>query len=187
MIDLFDAALEVQQFCLANEWRVCIIGGLAVLRWGKPRTTRDVDFQLLAGFGSELAFIDPVLSRFRSRITDARRFAQESRVLLIQASNGMPIDVTLAGIPYEEEVVKRATPFRFAPDAELITCSAEDLVVMKAFAGREQDWLDVQGVLKAQSGRLDWDYVLKNVAALCELKEDYETPRRLENVYRGKP
>ena len=44
---LYEAALEVQGFFQSRQWRFCIIGGLAVVRWGQPRATQDVDFCLL--------------------------------------------------------------------------------------------------------------------------------------------
>jgi len=37
MTPVLVAAIEIQQFCQAREWPFCIIGGLAVLRWGEPR------------------------------------------------------------------------------------------------------------------------------------------------------
>jgi hypothetical protein len=41
------------------------------------------------------------------------------------------------------------------PGVALVTCSAEDLIVFKAFAGRERDWLDIEGIALRQRGRLD--------------------------------
>jgi hypothetical protein len=61
---LFEAALEVEQFCRERGWRACIIGGLAVIRWGEPRGTSDVDLALFTGFGDEPAYIEPILARF---------------------------------------------------------------------------------------------------------------------------
>jgi hypothetical protein len=37
-------------------------------------------------------------------------------------------------MPFEESAVARATPYEFAPGIFLVTASAEDLIVMKAFA-----------------------------------------------------
>ena len=53
MNPIFAAAREIQDFCRGRGWRSCVIGGLAVQRWGEPRLTRDVDVTLLTGFGSE--------------------------------------------------------------------------------------------------------------------------------------
>jgi len=50
----------------------CFIGGIAVQRWGEPRFTADADLTLLTGVGGEEKFIDPLLSHFRPRRSDAR-------------------------------------------------------------------------------------------------------------------
>jgi len=50
MNGLFSAARQLQEFCDAQGWRSCFIGGLAVQRWGQSRLTGDVDLTLLAGF-----------------------------------------------------------------------------------------------------------------------------------------
>jgi hypothetical protein len=49
-------------------WSGCIIGGVAILRWGEPRLTRDVDATIATGFGREDEFIVPLLEAFRPRI-----------------------------------------------------------------------------------------------------------------------
>ena len=181
---LLDAALEIQQFLQERDWRFCIIGGLAAARWGSPRATQDVDISLLTGFGNERTYIEQLLARFRSRIAEAERFALENRVLLLDASNGSPLDVCLAGVPFEEQMIGRASCFTFAPEVSLITCSAEDLVIMKAFADRQQDWASVREILIAQGSELDWNYVRDNLPPLCELKEAPETLARLEDLRR---
>jgi hypothetical protein len=172
MNKLFVAAREAQQLFRKRKWRFCIIGGLAVIRWGQPRATQDVDFSLLTGFGNEGKFLDGLLSRFEVRIPDARQFALQNRVLLCRAGNGVPLDISLAAIPYEKQVIARASPFTFAPRTALVTASAEDLVVLKAIAGRDRDWEDVRGVCERQDDRLDWDYIMREVAPLSELKEE---------------
>ena len=53
----------------------------------------------------------------------------------------------------------------------LRTCSAEDLVVLKAFAGRGQDWVDVERIIVRQTGKLDWNYIREQLQPLAELKE----------------
>ena len=179
MIPVFQAAADLQKFCREREWPFCFIGALAVIRWGEPRATQDVDATILAGFGAEEPYIRELLEAFSARVDDAANFALVNRVLLLRASNGVDMDVSLAGLPFEESVVRRATPFEFEPGAGLVTCSAEDLVVLKAFAARDKDWLDVEGVLVRQP-QLDWDYIGENLAPLCELKEAPEIMDRLD-------
>ena len=40
MTELFASALKIQRALDASGTRNCFIGGLAVLRWGKPRPTK---------------------------------------------------------------------------------------------------------------------------------------------------
>jgi hypothetical protein len=179
---LFQAAVEIQEFCLTNHWKVCIIGGFAVARWGQPRATLDVDISLLTGLGNEKRVIEKLLEQFQPREPGVAEFAMESRVLLANAANGIPLDISLAAFPFEEQVIERASEFPFHSDVVLMTASAEDLVVMKAFSGRGQDWVDVCGILGRQRS-LDRDYTLQNLQMLCEMNEDVSPVGRLEELW----
>lgn len=55
---LFAAAREVCDFMKQRRWSYCVIGGLAVLRWGELRATMDADMTLFTGFGEEEAYVD---------------------------------------------------------------------------------------------------------------------------------
>lgn len=178
MNGIFEAALEIQGFCEKRRWRSCIIGGVAVIRWGEPQATQDVDVSLLTGFSQEASYVATLLDHFAARIDDARQFALENRVLLIRSANGVDIDVALAGLPFEERMIERASVFRFAPGVLLNTCSAEDLVILKVFAGRPKDWAAVEGVLTRQA-ELDWTYINDLLRPLCELKGEPEAVERL--------
>lgn len=166
--------------CEAHHWRYCFIGGLAVLRWGEPRETVDVDLTLLTGFGDEGRFVSALLDAFSPRIDDAARFAMQNRVLLLRASSGVGLDIALGGLPFEELAVARSSVFVFPPDVPLRTCSAEDLIVLKAFADRPKDWLDIDGILIRQGADLDWPHILAQLAPLAEVKGAPELVERLE-------
>jgi hypothetical protein len=178
--EVIQAAAELQAVCQSQGWQFCFIGGLALQRWGEPRETTDADLSLLAGFGNEEPFIQILLQRFEGRIPDAAVFARERRVLLLRSSKGVGLDVALAGLPFEELVVQRSSYFNYPPNTALRTCSAEDLVVLKAFAGRGQDWVDVERIIVRQTGRLDWDYIREQLRPLAELKDSPEILDQLE-------
>lgn len=174
------AAADLQAVCEGEGWRFCFIGGLAVLRWGEPRETVDVDLTLITGFRDEASFVSVLLGRYEPRIERPLEFALVNRVLLLRAASGVGLDIALGGLPFEESAVDRSTSFTFPVDVPLRTCSAEDLLVLKAFADRPKDWVDVDGVILRQAGRLDWGYVLSHLAPLAELKEAPEIVSRLE-------
>jgi hypothetical protein len=173
------AAADLQALCESERWRYCFIGGLAVQRWGEPRETIDADLTLLTGFGGETAYVTTLLTHFEPRVSDPLAFALVNRVLLLRASSGVGLDIALARLPFEERAVERASAFRFPPDVSLRTCTAEDLIVLKAFADRPKDWVDIDGILIRQAGRLDWDYVHAQLAPLVELKEAPEILSKL--------
>ena len=179
---IFEAALDIQDACLSRGWRFCIIGAVAVQRWGEPRLTRDVDLTVLSGFGSEAEYIDALLAAYRPRIDDARDFALRHRVVLIRTAAGVPVDVALGAMPFEERAVARASPFALGGGHSIVTCSAEDLVVFKAFAGRDKDWLDIEGVVVRQGDRLKTSQVLRELEPLLELKEDARSLARLQAI-----
>lgn len=180
---IFAAALDLQRFCEQRAWRCCFIGGLAVLRWGEPRMTRDADLTLLTGFGTEESFIDPLLDAYQGRRDDARDFALQHRVLLARHPNGTPFDIALGALPFEEDTVRRSSPWDIG-GGMLLTCSAEDLVIHKTFAGRDQDWLDVRGILIRQGTSLDLDRIDRELPPLLELKGAPSLLHRLHTLVR---
>ena len=179
---LFVAAKEVCDFMKARRWEFCVIGGLAVQRWGEPRLTRDADLTLLTGFGEEERYADALLERFEGRRPDARTFALANRVLLLRASNGRDVDVSFGALDFEVSMLRRATVFEFDVGVRLPTCSAEDLFVMKAFAARAQDWLDAEGIAVRQGPSLNQSYIRKQLEPLCELKEAPEIVARARRI-----
>lgn len=170
---LIEAALEVQGELTTAGIRSCVIGGLAVQRWGEPRATQDVDFSMLAPVGEERASLDRLLQSFKPRRNDAFEFAIANRVLLIQATNQVAVDLGLAGSGFEVEVLERASPWVYR-GTSIVTCSAEDLVIYKLVAGRARDVADIEGIVRRQRADLDVGRIRRFGALFAELKEEPE-------------
>lgn len=185
MNELTRLALELQAFFEAKGWSFCIIGGIAVQHWGEPRFTKDVDITLLTGFSGEEAFIEELLGEYEPRLDDALQFALQRRVLLLRTSGGIGIDIALGALPFEQQAVERARKIEIEAGASLRLCTAEDLLVMKAFASRPLDWNDVRGILVRQgTKKLDWPYIHRQLQPLCEVKEAPEIMSQLEKLRR---
>jgi len=101
------------------------------------------------------------------------------RVLLLRAANGVPLDIALGAMPFEENSVARRSLWQLPENSQLRTCSAEDLIVYKAFAGRVRDWLDIEGVLLTQRTRINLQQVRSELIPLLELKGQPESLQRL--------
>jgi predicted nucleotidyltransferase len=182
---LVRAAAEVGAFLDRRRWKYCFIGGIAVQRWGQARFTQDVDLTVLSGLGGEEQFIDPLLAKFASRIRNARSFAIQHRVLQLRSDDGVDIDVSLGGFPFEESAIARARRVQIIPGVRLKLCTAEDLIVYKAFASRPIDWNDVETIIAKRKSKLDWAYILAQINPLAELKEEPGIVPRLKGLRRS--
>ncbi len=96
---------------------------------------------------------------------------------------GVGIDISLSALEFEESAVERSSYHEFIPNIKLKVCSAEDLIVFKAFANRLKDWADVESVLTIQNG-LDWNYIETHLFPLVELKEEAEIISTLADLRR---
>ena len=179
---VFEAALELQRFCESQQYRFCFIGAVALQRWGDPRVTQDADLTLLTGFGEEERFISTLVQHFRPRRSDAVEFALRNRVLLLFATNDVPIDIALGGLPFEGRTIERASAWQIKPGMKILTCCGEDLIVHKAFANRDQDWPDIERVLMRQINRLNIELIFEELRPLLQLKEEPEIETRLREM-----
>jgi hypothetical protein len=179
------AAWELDQFFRALGLPYAIIGGMAVQWWGEPRATRDVDLTVMTPLDQPSStFILQVLGRFPGRIENAEEFARRNRVILITASNGCPVDISM-GLPgYEEEVMQRTTEFELEPGKAIRICSAEDLIIHKAIAGRPQDVRDIEGIVYRQRQALDVTTIRRWLRAFAELLDNPEIIERFERPWR---
>jgi len=100
---------------------------------------------------------------------------------LLRAKSGVGLDIALGGLPFEEQAVARSSKFAYPGGVLIRTCSAEDLIVMKAFAARARDWADIEGIIIRLAGKLDWGYIYSQLEPLAELKGD---PNILTNLQR---
>jgi len=128
-----------------------VIGGVAASLLGRPRVTKDVDLVALADDGDVPRLLS--LGRehgFEPRVADAVAFAKVSRVLLLKHEpSGIEIDLSLAGLPFEREVIERAVE-RSVRGVSFRVATPEDIVVMKAVAMRPRDIDDILGVAFAR-------------------------------------
>ena len=172
MSPLDSAAWEIHTFLTELNVSYAIIGGMAVQQWGEPRFTQDIDLTVQSPLEDLEDFISKLIQQFAPRLDDSLAFAQQNRVVLVSASNGYPLDISL-GLPgYEDEVLERSVAVDLEPGKSVKICSAEDLIIYKAVAGRAQDVRDIEGIVYRQGASLDAGYIRKWLKEFSEVIGD---------------
>jgi hypothetical protein len=161
-----------------------VIGGLAVQIWGEARLTIDADLTISSSVDYATApMVELITRHFRSRITDPFEFACKTRMILITASNGVDVDISL-GLPgYEDDLITHSVIYELEPGKSIRLCSAEDLIIHKAIAGRQQDVRDIQGIIYRQGEKLDLLYIRSWLAQFSELLEEPAVQGRFEKAW----
>lgn len=179
----FEAAWALHQFFTSRGIPYAIIGGIAVQRWGRPRFTLDVDLTVLLPPGEEEPVLEELLATFEGRRPDALAFARRHRVLLLRVPGVADVDLSL-GLPgYEDEVMARVVEYDLGDGCLVRLCSAEDLIIHKAVAGRPQDLLDIEGVVLRQGHHLDLTYIRYWLRIFADLLETDEVIQRFESPW----
>jgi hypothetical protein len=139
---------------LGARWYV--FGAQAVLVWGRPRLTGDVDVTVFLDPEDPEAFVAAMApAGFAPRVPDVRDFVARTRVVpFTHVASGLALDVVLGGPGLEEEFLRTARRVDLG-GVTVPVIGPEELIVTKVLAGRAKDLEDVRGILVAQAGALD--------------------------------
>jgi hypothetical protein len=144
-----------------------LIGGLAVSLRGQPRMTVDVDLVILADVERALRLVRELDSTpFEPLFAGVEEVVSRSYILPIRhRSTGIRVDLAIGMSGFERDAVGRATSVAIG-DLRVPVVSVEDLLVMKALAGRPQDDIDIRGLVAAQRDTIDWSRCLSLAESL---------------------
>lgn len=136
-----------------------IIGGQAVLLYGEPRLTRDIDITLGTGIEGLNKIKDIISSLdFKVLVDDLEDFAKKTMVIpVIDEKSNIRIDFILSFSPYEKQAINRARSIKFGK-ITVKFASLEDIVVHKIIAGRPRDIEDVKTIL-IKNSNYDREYI----------------------------
>jgi len=160
-----------------------LIGGQAVLLYGEPRLTRDIDLTL--GIGPEhlpdlLKMVEAI--GLQVRVADAMQFVTQTMVLPCeQPGTGIRVDFLFSSSPYEQQALQRARVVTIGR-AELRFAALEDLIIHKVIAGRPRDLEDVRTML-LKNPNVDAAYIRQWLEEFERaLAEPY--PQRFEEIWK---
>lgn len=176
-----EALKLVVDFLAEHNIPYMIIGGLANSVWGEVRVTRDADFKVGIGDQSLSEFRDLVLKRFPERQAHVPAHLQSAHVIHVWAMPSVPVDLMVSIFDYERQAIDRALPITVG-GVSVRVCTAEDFIVHKVIANREQDWIDVERVVIRQKSKLDQRYILNWLKQFAEGLESPELLTRYQQL-----
>lgn len=178
--DRFRAAIRaLSQTCDALGVRWMLVGGMAVIARGAPRTTEDVDATVFAPGLDVDRFLAACQARqVVPRRPDIKEMALQAHILLLQhTESGIELDVSLAWLGFEQEAIGRAQLVDFGQGLQVPVARVDDLIVYKAVAWRDVDRKDIERLLLRHATTVDLARVRVQVQAFAEW---IEAPERLE-------
>lgn len=163
-----------------------VIGGVAAGILGRPRVTHDVDALVRLDHSRWEAFLAAgARFGFVPRVNDALAFAERVRVLLVRHQpSSVEVDVSFAALPFEDEMIARARRLDMY-GMSLAVSTPEDLIIMKAVAGRGRDHADIESVRDAHPN-LDLKRIRHWVKEFSAALERPEIVTDLERILRPK-
>lgn len=138
-----------------------IIGGQAVLLYGSPRLTQDIDMTLGVTV-DRLSDMEEICRSENLEILPKNHkvFVKDTYVLPVKdKSSGIRIDFIFSYTPYEVQAIKRAKRIKMGK-GEAKFASLEDLIIHKIFSGRPRDMEDVRNII-VKNPDLDEVYIKK--------------------------
>jgi len=130
-----------------------VIGGQAVLLYGTPRLTRDIDVTLGINI-DRLPEVAALAREYHLRIIppNYREFAAQTMVLPLEdGKSKFRVDFIFSFTPYETQAIRRAKKIKFGRSVVKFA-SLEDIIIHKIFSGRSKDIEDVKSVILKNPG-----------------------------------
>ena len=162
-----------------------IIGGQAVLLYGEPRLTRDIDITL----GVNTEYVDELLKVIRELSLkpipeNIKLFIQQTMVLpALEEITGIRVDFIFSFTTYEIEAIKRARKITIMGQ-EVCFASPEDVIIHKIFAGRPRDIEDVRSIILKNSD-MDIQYLRRWLKEFDKSSDKKDFLKTFEEVLKG--
>jgi len=138
-----------------------IIGGQAVLYYGEPRFTKDIDIALGVDTDSLKRILALVANlNFSVLVDNVEDFVKRTMVLpTMDVQSGIRVDFVFSHSHYEQQALERARNVQFDKTCVKFA-SLEDVIIHKIIAGRPRDIEDVSSIL-LKNQESDYKYIAR--------------------------
>ena len=162
-----------------------VVGGQAVLLYGEPRLTRDIDITLgvnVDRLGEVLAVVQEL--SLKPLPKEIESFIRETMVLpALDEHTGIRVDFIFSYTPYEAGAIKRSKKVKIIGQ-EVNIASPEDLIIHKIFAGRPRDIEDVRTVL-LKNPDVDSQYIRRWLKEFDEVSKEKGFLKTFEGIVKA--
>lgn len=152
-----------------------IIGGQAVLLYGTPRLTRDIDI-ILGVDTDKFSLVKEICNKLELKLLseNPEDFAKDTNVLPAEDPDSrIRVDFIFSFTLYERQAIERAKevvmnnyPVKFA--------SREDVIIHKMLAARAIDEEDIKNILVKNKTSIDYEYIRKWLLEFSDISEHKE-------------
>ncbi len=163
-----------------------IVGGLAVIFHGLPRTTMDIDIILQIGEEQMSKFVKFLKENgfFASREDMKAAFKEKTHCTVEDKESMIRLDIKGIYNEMDQRTFGKRTDF-VHKGTKIYLASAEDTIANKLVFGSEQDIRDAESIYVRQSGKLDLNY-LEEICGKMGVSEDYENLKQRVRESLGK-
>jgi uncharacterized nucleotidyltransferase DUF6036 len=170
---------------LARWGRWFVFGAQAVIAYGVPRLSADVDVTLaLVPDRPEPFAREMEAAGFQLRVAD-EDFVRRTRVMpFVHVPTGMPLDVVLAGSGLEDEFLNRAQLVDIGGIAVPLI-EVGDLIIAKILAGRGKDLDDVTALWRLRHREVDAERIRRTLQLLEQALGQSDLTPAFERIVRS--
>ena len=160
-----------------------IIGGQAVLLYGYPRLTRDIDITL--GIDTdEFSRIQTICQQLRLKILTEKpgEFVKDTKVLPAEDPvTNIRVDFIFSFTPYEQEAIARGNKVTLE-GVGVNFAAIEDVIIHKLLAGRPTDDEDIRQIFAKNKSDIDRNYIKKWLDKFGKLETHHSIGQRFDGL-----
>jgi len=171
--DFEKTLVRLDKFCNESSIKYAVIGGIAVIKYGYERTTKDIDITVLCGLDEIKEIHNQFAKEYMLFYEDSLSFFEKNFVLPVKDKvTKVKVDVAAGLTIFDDTIIQRRIRAKLG-EVEFYICTLEDLIVYKLFANRYQDLADAQILLDKNKDLIERNYLLKTIEKFRDLgRED---------------
>lgn len=165
---ILETLRDISEFLKKLKIPYMIIGGLAVVQYGIPRFTQDIDVSIWLDPNDIKKIIEKIILKFQILVKNPEEFVRETWVLPIaHLKTNVRVDLIFSQTIFEKDAI--GTARRIKIDNVIIKfIRPEDLIVQKLISGRRFDIEDAKSVMNVQMAKINYSYIEKKIKSFSK-------------------